>query len=108
MATQALLEECGFASKKTRATKGGKMMKKTMSMFAALAMMTGLCVGCGNEDKPKPEAPKQPKKSSTTNWAPEMTKQPKEDNATNDAPETEKQSKAHKADDGQDHSGHGH
>ena len=36
-------------------------MKEAISMFAALVIIAGLCVGCGKADKSEPEAVEQPK-----------------------------------------------
>ena len=73
-------------------------MKEAIRMFAALAIIVGLCVGCGNADKSEPGAVEQPKASNAKDWEPE----------TAEEPETAKKPKAHSADDGQDHSGHNH
>lgn len=67
-------------------------MQKSVRMFAVLGMIAGLCVGCGNADKPEPEETEQPKASSTNNWEPETAEMPE----------------GHSADDGHDHSGHNH
>lgn len=39
-------------------------MKKAVSIFAILVMITGLCAGCGKADRSEPEAAKQPKAHS--------------------------------------------
>jgi hypothetical protein len=68
------------------------MMKRAMLVLSALAMLAGLCVGCGKEDAPKPEAGNQPKQGSDAQWEPERVEP----------------SKAKNADDGHDHSQCGH
>jgi len=67
-------------------------MKKAVSMFAALVMIAGLCVGCGKADKSEPKAVEKPKARNAKSWEPETAKQPE----------------AHDVNDGHDHSGHNH
>ena len=67
-------------------------MKKAVSMFTALVMIAGLCVGCGKADNSEPEAVEQPKASTAKSWEPETAKQPA----------------GHDVNDGHDHSGHNH
>ena len=67
-------------------------MKKTITLFAALLIIAGLCAGCKKEDNSEPEAVAQPKESSAKKWEPETAKPPQE----------------HNEHDGHDHSGHNH
>ena len=53
----------GFCKQENQDNEGGKM-KEAISMFAALAIIAGLCVGCGKADKSEPEAAKKPKAHS--------------------------------------------
>ena len=69
-------------------------MKKVARTLAALAMVAGLCTGCGKaaKSKPKPVSAEPSKETKDKNWEPETVKEPK----------------AHRVDDGHDHSGHNH
>ncbi len=45
-------------------------MKRTMLVLVASLMIVGLCIGCGEGEKPKPTAGK-PAKEGEANWEPE-------------------------------------
>ena len=68
-------------------------MKKVISMFAILALVSGLCAGCKKEadQPPKPETTQQPQESDAKDWEPETSEQSTDDSH-----------------DGHDHSGHDH
>ena len=75
-------------------------MKKVIIMFAILAMIAGLCVGCKKDaDTPEPEAEatQQPQESNAKDWQPE----------TSELPATDSTQGGHDPSVG-DHSGHNH
>ena len=51
-------------------------MKTGVSVFVAMMVLAGLCIGCGTAEKLEPAAVKVPTESDTTISEPEKTNQP--------------------------------
>ena len=72
-------------------------MKKAITLFAILALVTGLCAGCEKDaDKLNPETTQQSQENSTTDWEPETATEPADHDHSHDGH------------DHGDHSGHDH
>jgi hypothetical protein len=72
-------------------------MKKAITMFALLAMISGLCAGCKKDaDQPKPETMQQTQRNDAKDWEPETAEYPADDSHDGHDHSTD------------DHSGHDH
>ena len=46
-----------------------------MKSIIAFIIVAGLCLGCGDKEKTKPEGAEQKSENTSTNWEPEMAKE---------------------------------
>lgn len=61
-------------------------MKKAITIFTILAMISGLCAGCKKEadPSPKPETTQQTQESDAKDWEPETAEQPADHDHSHD------------------------
>ena len=76
-----------------------------MKSIIAFIIIAGLCVGCGDKEKTKPEGAEQKSENTSTNWEPEMAKE----EAAATCPDGEHEGHDHKGEHEDDeHAGHDH